>query len=710
MNVDQKIQELEARLNGIQTELQDLKSYVQLNAPEPVIPFNEQRNVTTASPQQNPSYVEPKQVEEPVRPKQNISNPIHTTPHREPKHTNSSRNLETLLGKYIMGIVASVLIFFGLILFGILIYRNFTDTLKMIALYGISMLLLTLGLLLNRKKDGPFFMSLIGCGLGAFFTSLILTYSYFHRINYITLYVLLVLWATAVLFTAHYYHSQMITVIGQLGVLIASLFGLWATNTSMEFLLIASYIVVGTLMFLIPQSKQQQTFVSYLLLLSDSFLILVGSLCYVQDSGYMSNVIADITRILLLGYNLFLIIYYLKKHLGNKLTSQILFPIQLLFFVISSGFLMYHFQALSFSDEMDTFIYLIWLFIVWIFVTRRKDLLPIRVISFIILYFPMILMYALELEDIRDWLGLGTFYLPFLIYGYIKKDTLYVVSGYVLYGISLVTLLFVPEHFLWLICLTGITLLILGALIYAVKELYRMEYKFVLYLYFVFYVIVSANGFIAKYDIIAEQSFLVKYVAFFVLCISTILLLYLGWCKNFVTKQYEKDTNLLLFTILQSYLAYGVSMCFSTNITTAKHLLLVLLLSVICCIGTKKIIQSKGKELGSLVLAMKYTVFTLLIFHSFLEHIDTITSIICFIIAILCILLGFCIDAKKLRIYGLILSMVAAFKLILIDIDYSNTMKRMISFFICGILCFLINFIYSFVAKKLERQKEDFHE
>ena len=106
MNVDQKIQELEARLNGIQTELQDLKSYVQLNAPEPVIPFNEQRNVTTASPQQNPSYVEPKQVEEPVRPKQNISNPIHTTPHREPKHTNSSRNLETLLGKYIMGIIS----------------------------------------------------------------------------------------------------------------------------------------------------------------------------------------------------------------------------------------------------------------------------------------------------------------------------------------------------------------------------------------------------------------------------------------------------------------------------------------------------------------------------------------------------------------------------------------------------------------------------
>lgn len=710
MNVDQRIQELESRLTEMQAELQDLKSYVKHNAPEPNIPFNEQRNANATIPQKKSSHVEPSPVQQPIRPQKNEFKPIHTIPQKEPKQTNPSRNLETLLGKYIMGVVASVLIFLGLILFGVMIYRNFTDTLKMITLYGISTLLLAAGLLLNRRKNSPFFMSLIGCGLGAFYTSFILTYAYFHRINYYTLYLLLILWAVAVLFTAHFYHSQMVTIIGQLGVVIASLFGLCSTNTSLEYLLISIFIVVGTLLFLIPRSKQHKTFVSYLLLLSDSLLVLVGSICYIRQPSYIANVLEDMTRVLLLGYSLFLIVYYLKKQLNSSAISQCLFPIQLLFFVISSGLFMHNFSIIPLAYESATWGYLIWLFAVWLLIARRKDLLPTRIISFIMLFFTMILMYALELDDIRDWLGLCPFYLSFLIYGYVKRDRLYVLGGYSVFGISLFTLLFAPEYIILIICIAAITMLILGVLIYSVKELYEMGYKITLYLYFVIFVITSVEGLFTRYDSISEQSFLVKYIAFFILCISTILLLYLGWCKNFVTKQHERDTHLLLFTILQSFLAYGISMCFSDELTVATHFLLALLLSVICCIGTKKIMQSKGKETGSLILAIKYTVFILLIFYSFLEHIDTITSILCFIIAVLCILLGFRIDAKKLRVYGLVLSMVAAFKLILIDIDYSNTPKRMISFFICGILCFLINFIYNFVAKKLEKQKEDIHE
>lgn len=65
MNVDQKIQELESSLNGIQSELQKLKSYVKHDEHEDRIPFNEQRNETVANPQQR------------------ISTPIHNTPQKE---------------------------------------------------------------------------------------------------------------------------------------------------------------------------------------------------------------------------------------------------------------------------------------------------------------------------------------------------------------------------------------------------------------------------------------------------------------------------------------------------------------------------------------------------------------------------------------------------------------------------------------------------
>ena len=92
----------------------------------------------------------------------------------------------------------------------------------------------------------------------------------------------------------------------------------------------------------------------------------------------------------------------------------------------------------------------------------------------------------------------------------------------------------------------------------------------------------------------------------------------------------------------------------------------------------------------------------------FMYHLNVssyVYSIVYLIISIICVVAGFKISNKSVRLYGLILSMLSIAKLILIDISYSNTLMRAFSFLICGLLCFGISLIYNHIDKQ-QKAKE----
>ena len=66
---------------------------------------------------------------------------------------------------------------------------------------------------------------------------------------------------------------------------------------------------------------------------------------------------------------------------------------------------------------------------------------------------------------------------------------------------------------------------------------------------------------------------------------------------------------------------------------------------------------------------------------------------------VLCIFIGMRKMTKPLRIYGLILALCSAVKLVLFDISYSYSISKTFSYIVCGVLCFVISYIYT----RLER-------
>lgn len=99
---------------------------------------------------------------------------------------------------------------------------------------------------------------------------------------------------------------------------------------------------------------------------------------------------------------------------------------------------------------------------------------------------------------------------------------------------------------------------------------------------------------------------------------------------------------------------------------------------------------------------VKFSLYCWLVL-SLLDSPSILVNIALLVIAILAIGVGFRLEHKAVRIYGLVLSLLDVVSLVLFNIDFSNSLQLAGGIILCGGLCFVISFIYSRISK-LTRQ------
>ena len=161
--------------------------------------------------------------------------------------------MESILGRHVLGIAASVLTFVGLILLGVLIYERITDTIKIIFMFLFSGALAGLGVFLSLKNSNTFTRILTGCGFGSVFISVMLTHIYFGRISGMTAFALLLVWLAGALVLARRLKSTSISIVAHIGMAIAICFAYATTGAQSVPLLVyqmvsIAVIVVGNLL------------------------------------------------------------------------------------------------------------------------------------------------------------------------------------------------------------------------------------------------------------------------------------------------------------------------------------------------------------------------------------------------------------------------------------------------------------------------------
>lgn len=627
---------------------------------------------------------------EPVKPQ--IEKPVQ--PAAETKQESkwasfaNSAGWEKTIGKSLMGIFASVLIFISLILFATLLLPYFNDTAKMITTYVVSTAFLGLGLW-KMKKDSQnkFYIALTGCGMGALYISLLLSNMYFKVLGDIPLYVLIAIWGIGVVVFSKE-RSKIFQVIGELGITIAMLFGCALCldeGDVVKFIVLILFYIISFGVFYVVHYQEE---------FADNLMQQVFNVINLSFIG-----------IACLGFS------------GEAITRMEVWMLFVLVLASLASCFWHKTEKESFSFCIFGMIYLMMAYVIlacfcshrWIF----GILAYLSAILFMVLfqwkkteeqegkYIVQWILYVVAIIGVCCWEN-GFAYgavplliLPALAAGFWTKNILFRYAGLLVGAGYLFLVSDMNEYVHYLLCLVVIAAA--HVLLYWRKDCYQCGYKVCVYLLTMATLLQSEP---TLHKIIDNYDYESIIIFIFVIAYN-LFAMKSSFSLNFKTGEQESTviySLMNLFLMITGLVAIdegdGVSLC---------HVLWIIVTLITFLVNSKNYLDKRDNMAAGVYVGVKFVIFMIVVLNSF-DAVNYVISISCLLFAIVSIIIGFMGDYKALRMFGLVLSMISIFKLIMIDISYQNTLGNALSFFGSGILCFVISLIYNYIDKKVKER------
>lgn len=627
---------------------------------------------------------------------------VHPSPLSKAKKQNKS--LENVVGRNLMGILASILIFIGMILFSTVAYEAFGKIARVFFVYAVSGVLLTIGLIGMRKNRNAFYLSLAGCGVGAVYISLFLTYGYFELINGFALYILLAIWSVIVFFLGGK-ASLLFKTIGQSGVLISAIYGTvmqfmeMRSPAALSFTLVLMFYYIVVTVFYLLMDHTDGYKANLPALIMDFIGAVTLAVAAVNIRGEIQLPVQIALTGIILAYTLFLLFIYRQRIMRKIMTenssllwvfvvfAQAVFAALTIYVLISKGgqdgkwirgcIAMVQYAALWALTEFKT----------------RRD--GGRIASLIVIYL-FFVIYSDSFGVLSEVLGIGIFALVFLTMGFFKKDKLYFTFGcvssfiYILYygkypGVySLFSVLFI--------------LLILFFQLYS-DRIYHLSFKLISYAMMQIFLL-RLVGVLAEHTVLSKAIWInIVYLVSVFLCIVAT---HSPFCNDwFGNGQKEKNTQIALGILNILLILWGCNVMGLKN-GEVFHVLTLLVFLAACCQNIMPMVRHYGKSLGAgFYTGFKLTVFLQSALYSY-ETESYVVTLACLFMALVFITFGFLKNYKPIRLYGLLLSLYSIFKLVLVDVTYNSTLSKSLTIMGCGVMAFLISFVYNKISRKFE--------
>lgn len=602
----------------------------------------------------------------------------------EPKE---KRDFEKTIGKSFMGIMASVLIFISLILFATVIVPFFGEVVKMVTTYVISFAFVIVGLIKLRKDNtNKFYISILACGVGAVYISLLLSNIYFKKIEEIPLYILICLWGIGVCFLGKL-QNKIFLVIGEIGITISVIFGcglcIDEDDVARFIALIMFYIVSSTVFYMVHFKKEFiENIVHHVFNVFNCWVILVTYKDIFEDDVH----IAGYFILILLVFNLGSIIY-------NKIEKG-----SIIYGIIGA---MYLFRICGIL-ELICVNYTIFGIIVYIMsmslivVFEYKTLTNKSGIN--ILHAVLVILSTIGIancEDMFEYTIVLLMILPLMILGFYRKN------GVLKYSPMVVFVPFVIAYPDMNIILKFVLVaLVIGSAFFCISkciEQYSVVFKYFMYVVSVLAVFLYADRILVEYVDSYDVRNVITYMS---VALFNIVMLKSRFSTDFITGERDKPVvfNLINLLVMISGLALV-----EDGIDGFWNVLLIATIVGTYFINSKNILENTSNVFGGIYVGFKFTFLMIVLMESF-DSINYAISIACFVFAIVCIVIGFIAKYKSLRIYGLVLSLISTFKLVMFDISYDNTLGHAVSFFVSGILCFVICLMYNVIDNKINKE------
>lgn len=668
-----KIQELQQEIEMMERQLTVLKSIVEYQSAQPIPQQPTQQPVQPANP---PVFMQ------------------YETPEKK-----TGKNFENTIGKTIMAVCASVLIFFGLVTFAAVALPMLGMTAKLVLMYVISFLLAGTGIGLSfLKKENKWFLSLAGCGMGALYISLFLTNFYFQCINEAVLYCCIFLWAMGICVLSKM-RSTSFLVIGQIGVCLSILVGVVLCGKvydekRMMFLVI--YSILAELIFYLSHAAKvyEKNVVNHIFWAISLLLLTAGVTSnYMEETtqGTISTVLLMLTAYLLTGLSITVFEPEKKDNIGIGIFDSI-------YLLVAYGVFINHFE------QLGIVILVVGIIVLAVLEFRIPAVDHAGKIILQCVLFWQIFAAVMDYEIGREYLSSALLAAGGFIYGFVKKQNVYKAVG-MIYSI----LFLLIDINLWSYIGFGIGLLVclLGLLLYYRKQ-YRSWMKVVAYPLFVFFVIKSYVGIMDTCLMWQEEWGVLVMLA--ILSAANIMIQKIPVLHSHPLTG-KSELGIEIETgILQIFLMILALICIAELEHPVSHALAILLGAILFVTNSYRLLNETKGGSARIYVGLKFLFFVVVVLKSF-ETPEMFVSLAGLLLAAAFIVAGFVAakkiqkDWKAVRIFGLVLSLLALAKLILVDIHYDNMLFRAAGFFAAGILCFGISLLYHVVDKKMGREK-----
>lgn len=611
-------------------------------------------------------------------------------------YSTPKKDFENIFGKSWMAIFASVLIFISLIMLSAVVIPFLTDYIKVGIMFTFSIGLTVIScLMLNKNRDSKFLTALMGCGMGAIFISLLVTYIRFHMMNQFVLYGLIVLWCIGAVFLSKF-KSVLFEIIGQIGITISLILGLSSsassTDISMLPLVCGFYILTTYVFYQVNHRKSgaEGNFSSVFLLI-DAAIMWFGENIMITFLDKSIHV-AEHTNIFLLCTalsSLYIVILLIQEYvIAQKEAKSRTIPVYIFSLVILLGNeILFH--RLIFPEGGRQYFSILYL------------ILP--------LFLALLEFRPLEPEQ-DDWVKGSTLVTLFLLSWYLS-DSILAIAVLALLCILATAL---TENFLYNIFSTVLAVLFSIFALMTPEIIYLSVVVLILLISCqfllagkmessinkcsaIFMVYVWISLLMGQLPIITENLTHSQNtgITFILMSVITIIFLKTPVTANWNTgeKQTYEYYMVSIFQVLLMF--YGIG---AMNAAKEAPLRIATILVAIILYAIRTEQTEQYKSFFDLFFVGRLTVLLIVILHVWnATHI--FFSIPMLLEAIFFIVLGHIVGKKLYRIYGLILSNFCLIKLILLDISYKQDIQRALGFFICGVLCFVISFIYTRVER-----------
>lgn len=609
---------------------------------------------------------------------------VETVPVKEEKKPKHS-NLESAVGRNLFAVLASVLVLIGVGVFISTIYEQIPEIVKIIAIYAFGFVLLGAGLVVYRKNSNKFWLGVASCGLAELLVSIITSHSYFGVLSLGGTFALVLVWIVGS-FLLTKYHPTVFKTIGFVGFLISISLGLqlvaW-NETGIYLTLLGAYAILavffmttnknyvnlntvfafcsagGLLLFheldsRLPEELRWLTGVLVMAILAVFHGIYVGQAKLHKDAypmySFLTVVVAALNlsvyqtavTIPVVGAGAFLLWVIQERWESNQ-------TVRYVYTALTGAYLLFVacYQAAFGRPELWWYVAftvgaygLYWL-------TKQRDMAWLGLLCFLAFYHRGIGEAWLHWAA---FLGAGVL---FWLTGskWLRKDNILQCAWYVV--------MFLIVHDLQDLLNRPILEGILGEDLWMARQISDG----------IFFALLAAANVWYLHRTLADREKLLRITAPGVVVMVLQVYVLLG-CMTAVDSDIWFVTGL---GILGSMLILSYSLWYTFKIRGSNRNLMIwqfVKFTLYCWI-----------------------VLVLLDSPGILLHISLL------LVAILAVALGFRLGHKEVRIYGLVLSLVDVVSLVLFNIDYGNSLQLAGGIVLCGVLCFVISFIYSRLSK-----------